>query len=93
MTDKSLTDAEGEVRELTVADMKRMRPAAEVLPAELLAVLPKRRPGERGPGRKPAKEAVSLRLDPEVVAHFKAGGEGWQSRLNAALLDIVRKAG
>lgn len=31
------------------------------------------------------KEAVSLRLDPDVVAHFRAGGPGWQSRINAAL--------
>lgn len=39
-------------------------------------------------GRPPAavrKEPVLLRLDPEVVAHFKAGGEGWQTRMNAAL--------
>lgn len=39
-------------------------------------------------GRPPAavrKEPVLLRLDPEVVAHFKAGGEGWQTRINIAL--------
>lgn len=32
-----------------------------------------------------AKEAVSLRLDPDVLAHFRAAGPGWQSRINAAL--------
>lgn len=31
------------------------------------------------------KEAVSLRLDPDVLAHFRATGPGWQSRINAAL--------
>lgn len=39
-------------------------------------------------GRPPTenpKQAVSLRLDPDVVAHFKKGGPGWQSRINAAL--------
>ena len=39
-------------------------------------------------GRPPlasAKQAVKLRLDPEVVQRFKAGGPGWQSRMNAAL--------
>ena len=41
---KPLTDKSGEVRELTREDMKRFRPAAEVLPQELLAVLPKRKP-------------------------------------------------
>ncbi len=31
------------------------------------------------------KEPVSLRLDPDVLAHFRRGGRGWQSRVNAAL--------
>jgi uncharacterized protein (DUF4415 family) len=39
-----------------------------------------------GRPKKPmAKEAVNIRLDPDVVAHFRAGGPGWQSRINAAL--------
>lgn len=31
------------------------------------------------------KQPVSIRLDADVIEHFKAGGEGWQSRINAAL--------
>jgi uncharacterized protein (DUF4415 family) len=31
------------------------------------------------------KKAVSLRLDADVVERFRAGGPGWQSRINAAL--------
>jgi uncharacterized protein (DUF4415 family) len=31
------------------------------------------------------KRAVSLRLDPDVIAHFRRSGRGWQSRINAAL--------
>ena len=31
------------------------------------------------------KQAVSLRLDHEVVEHFKKSGPGWQSRMNDAL--------
>lgn len=31
------------------------------------------------------KEAVSLRLDRDVVAKFREGGPGWQTRMNAAL--------
>jgi uncharacterized protein (DUF4415 family) len=27
---------------------------------------------------------VKLRLDADIVAHFKAGGPGWQTRMNAA---------
>jgi uncharacterized protein (DUF4415 family) len=39
-------------------------------------------------GRPPSpdpKQPVSLRLDPDVVAHFRRTGRGWQSRINAAL--------
>lgn len=35
------------------------------------------------------KKPVLLRLDPEVVSRFKAGGEGWQTRMNAALRRAV----
>jgi uncharacterized protein (DUF4415 family) len=35
------------------------------------------------------KEAINIRLDPEVVAHFRAGGPGWQSRINAALRKVA----
>ena len=31
------------------------------------------------------KGAVSLRLDADVLEHFRKGGTGWQSRINAAL--------
>ncbi len=31
------------------------------------------------------KQAVSIRLDGDVIAHFKQAGAGWQSRINAAL--------
>jgi uncharacterized protein (DUF4415 family) len=37
------------------------------------------------PKKAAAKKAVSIRLDPEVLAYFRAGGPGWQSRINAAL--------
>ena len=40
------------------------------------------------PARPPldaVKKLVSLRLDQEVIDAFRAGGPGWQSRINAAL--------
>jgi uncharacterized protein (DUF4415 family) len=46
------------------------------------------RPGIRRAGRptkaKP-KVAVTLRLDQDVLARFRATGQGWQTRINAAL--------
>lgn len=42
-------------------------------------------------GRKPsgaAKKLLTLRLDQDVIEHYRATGEGWQSRMS----DILRKA-
>jgi uncharacterized protein (DUF4415 family) len=33
---------------------------------------------------------VSLRLDPDVIAHFRRGGRGWQSRINEALRKVAK---
>jgi uncharacterized protein (DUF4415 family) len=41
------------------------------------------------PKKTAPKEAVNIRLDPDVVAHFRAGGPGWQSRINAALRKVA----
>lgn len=35
------------------------------------------------------KQAVSIRLSPEVVAYFKATGKGWQTRLDEVLKEYV----
>lgn len=35
------------------------------------------------------REMVTLRLDKAVLAHFRAGGPGWQTRLNDALVALV----
>ena len=42
------------------------------------------RPAGR-PKKVAPKEAVNIRLDPDVLEHFRAGGPGWQSRINEAL--------
>ncbi|MCK6443206.1 BrnA antitoxin family protein [Elstera cyanobacteriorum] len=36
------------------------------------------------------KVPVSIRLDPEVIAYFKAAGPGYQSRINAVLAHYVQ---
>lgn len=43
---------------------------------------------KRKGGLKPdpnAKQLLTLRLDPDVIASFRATGEGWQTRMNEAL--------
>jgi uncharacterized protein (DUF4415 family) len=81
-----LTDEGGEVRELTADDFKHFKPASEVLPPELLAVLPRRgRPTVASP-----KKAVNIRLAPDILSAFKSTGKGWQSRINDALRDWLK---
>jgi uncharacterized protein (DUF4415 family) len=31
------------------------------------------------------KRRVTIMLDPDVIGHFRAGGRGWQTRMNATL--------
>ena len=47
---------------------------------------------KRGPQKAPTKIPVSIRLSPEVVQHSKAKGPGWQSKIDAALRKMVKKA-
>jgi uncharacterized protein (DUF4415 family) len=49
------------------------------------------RRGKRGPQKAPTKKLVSLRLSSEVIEHFKAGGPGWQTRIDSTLLESIKK--
>lgn len=42
------------------------------------------------PKKAAPKQAVNIRLDPDVLAHFRATGPGWQSRINEALRKAAR---
>lgn len=83
-----LTDKDGEVRELTDADVKRMRPMSEALPTDLQRTI-----GQRGKQRSPTKVKTSIRLSQDVIDHFKAEGEGWQRRIDQALKQYIREHG
>ena len=72
--------------ELTNADFARAAPFAEVFP-DLAASIRK----GRGPNKAPTKKLVSLRLSPEVIEHFKATGDGWQSRIDETLRKVVKR--
>jgi uncharacterized protein (DUF4415 family) len=77
---KPLVDAGGEVREIKAADLQSFRPAAEALPASLRLKV-----GVRGAQKAPVKERITIRLSPDVVQRFRATGDGWQTRVDAAL--------
>ena len=81
-TRTSLTDEDGEVRELLMEDIKRFRPMAEGISPTLAAKLgiP-----VRGPQKAPTKERTTIRLSRDVLDRFRATGTGWQTRVDAAL--------
>lgn len=81
-----LLDEQGEVRELTPEDLQQFKPAAEVLPATLLKKL-----GVRGQQKAPTKERITIRLSHDVVNAFRATGDGWQSRIDAALKTYLQE--
>jgi len=71
--------------EATDAQMAEAEPFVDAFPA--LAERMRRQAGGR-PRSANTKVPVSIRLDRDVVARFKAEGPGWQSRMN----DILRGA-
>jgi uncharacterized protein (DUF4415 family) len=75
---------------LTRERLARFRPAREVVPGIVAAYL--RRRG-RPPEGEASKVQVTLRLDPAVIAHFKATGEGWQTRINQTLAKAIAPKG
>ena len=77
---KKQVDIDDENPEWTKEDFARARPGREVIP-EIIALIQRR----RGPQKRPTKRQITLRLDPDVIDHFRARGKGWQVRINAAL--------
>lgn len=72
--------------EATDEQLAQAKPFGEAFPA--LADAMRRSVGGRPKSENP-KVAVSLRLDQEIVARFKATGPGWQTRINDALRDAA----
>jgi uncharacterized protein (DUF4415 family) len=67
----------------------------ELRPEQLSQMRPFReRQAERRRGRPKSavhKEPVTVRLDPQIVEFFRASGPGWQTRMNAALAEYVKR--
>jgi uncharacterized protein (DUF4415 family) len=70
--------ADPDTHELTDAEMVELRPLSEM---------------RRSVGRPQAgatKERITIRLDLEILASFRATGPGWQTRMNEALKDWLK---
>lgn len=69
--------------EWTEEDFKRAVPFSS-LPESLQTKLRGR------PKAAVTKERITIRLSPEVVERFRASGDGWQTRVDAALKDWLK---
>ena len=72
--------------EWTEEELQSAKPFRQVFPD--LAASIDREIARRGrPPLATTKQPVTIRLDPDLVNHYKAKGKGWQSRMN----DDLRK--
>lgn len=79
----------------TMAENKHITAAAKadpdaqpLSPGQLKAMVPIRALRGR-PKAAATKQLVSVRYSPEVLAYFKATGEGWQTRMDGVLRQYV----
>ncbi|MEQ7154870.1 BrnA antitoxin family protein [Brevundimonas aurifodinae] len=75
-------DPEDDVPPLTADDFARARPARSVFSD---AAFSQFRPRRGRPSVDEPKVQVSIRIEPKVLAAFKATGAGWQTRINEVL--------
>jgi len=78
--------ADPDTWELTLEDIKSMRPTTETHPEIVEAY---RR--SRGKQKAPTKIATSIRLSENVLEAYKQSGPGWQSRIDQDLQEIIAK--
>lgn len=84
---QNMIESDPDNPELTNEQIASMRSLHELLPD--LAANINREIAKRGrPKAEQIKQPVTIRLDPDLVEHYKASGKGWQSRMN----DDLRKA-
>ena len=79
----------GEDRAITAA-AKSDPDALPLTPKQLASMVPLRALRGR-PKSENKKLLVSVRYSPEVVAYFKATGQGWQSRMDGVLRKYVER--
>ncbi len=66
------------------------KPASETLPQIFGAKIAQKMLKPRGrPRAKYPKERINIRLSHEVIEHFKASGDGWQTRIDSALRQFI----
>lgn len=81
--------------ELTREELRRARPAAEVLPAFIgeKATQELLRRSRGRPPKEDRKVNQTLRIDQDVLEAYKQQGKGWQTRINKVLRENMPKRG
>lgn len=75
-------------------EFQRARPASEVIPTLFNEAAAERILRPRGrPKLAHPKQAVKLRIDPDIVNAYRSEGDGWQTRMNDALRASARARG
>jgi uncharacterized protein (DUF4415 family) len=85
---KPLTNADGEVRELTAADATEARSFSALPAAEQNLLISLRK---RGPQKTPRKVPISIRLSPDVAKGLRSTGTGWQRLADEALRSWLQR--
>ena len=78
--------------EWTPADMKRARPASEVLPGFIGATATEELLRRKcRPPKEHRKVNQTLRIDPDVLEAYRQEGKGWQTHINEVLRQNMPK--
>jgi len=80
---KNVIDEHGEVADLSTLEQGSLKPFS-ALPPSLQAKLRGR------PKAAITKERITIRLSQDVVETFRASGDGWQTRMDAALREWLK---
>lgn len=87
--DRPLTDAEeADIQRMIASDPDNPEITDEQAGSQMSFAEAMKR-GRGRPKLENARQAVTLRLDPETIARFQAGGEDWRSRM-VEVLDKAR---
>lgn len=85
---KPFTNADGEVRELTVADAAVATRFSALPTSEQKMLISLRK---RGPQKAPRKVPISIRLSPDVAKGLRSTGSGWQRLADEVLRSWLQK--
>ena len=90
MKKKPLSDKDGEVREITAAEMKRFKSIQKTDPEMALAMSLLKAKRSRGrPKIQAPRKMLSLRLKSNIIDEIKSTGKGYNTRIEKLLEEAI----